>query len=163
MGGAGNRGLNDVDEFEGQRSSQQVVFLRIERVLDLLPGRSLGTICRMLKTGKGGEAAAGVLDESLAHVLCNLAPAGDEGHGIGFVAGAEFLVDNGGENVAQLRQAPRPGKFGNRVAEFTPGCVAGRRGEKLLFKLSDIDGHARDFLDCKFSGRKISARGGAGF
>jgi hypothetical protein len=125
MGGTGNRGLDEVEEFEGQRGSQQVVFLGIERVLDLLPGRSLRTIASPLKTGKGREAPAGVLDESLAHVLRNLAPAGDEGHWIGFVPGAEFFVDDPGENVAELSQASCPGKFGNRVAELTPRGVPG--------------------------------------
>jgi hypothetical protein len=125
VGGAGNRGLDEVEEFEGQRRSQQVVLLRIERVLDLLPRRSLGTIPCPLETGQRCEAPARVLDEPLAHVLCDLAPAGDKGHRIGFIPRSEFLVNDAGENVAQLNQAPRPGKFGDRVAELSPGCVPG--------------------------------------
>jgi len=122
MGGAGHRGLDDIEEFEGQRRSEQIVLLRIERVLDLLPDGSLRAIAG-LKTGKGREAPAGVLDEPLAHVLCDLAPAGDEGRRIRFVLGAEFLVHDAGENVAELRQASCPGQFGNRVAELTARCV----------------------------------------
>ena len=122
VGGTGNRGLDGVEKFERQRRSEQIVLLRIERVLDLLPRRSLRSIAG-LKTGEGREAPAGVVDESLAHVLGDLAPAGDEGPRIGFVPGAEFPIHNAGENVAQLVQAPGPGKLGDRIAELTARCV----------------------------------------
>jgi len=62
-----------------------------------------------------------MLDETLAHLVCQLAPIGDEGSGILAVAGAQLVIDDGGKDAAQFGESVGAGELGDGLAEIAAG------------------------------------------
>jgi len=85
------------------------------------------------------EALACMLDETLAHLVCQLAPIGDEGSGILAVAGAQLVIDDGGKDAAQFGESVGAGELGDGLAEIAAG--GGGLREELLLEMGDVDGH----------------------
>lgn len=94
-----------------------------------------------METSERREALAGVLNVALAHVEGKLAPAGDEGRGIGTVTLVELLIENRGKNVAQPGEAAGAGQLGNGIAELAAGSVRDGHLKELALELCNIDGH----------------------
>jgi len=95
-----------------------------------------------------------VLDEALAHLVCQLAPVGDEGGGVVAIAGAQFLIDDGGKDAAQFGESVCAGELGDGLAEVATGC--GGLREELLLEMGDVDGHGQTLMS------KFEACGGCG-
>lgn len=158
--GARNGRLDELKKLEGKSGAEQIVLLSIEGVLDFLPGRGGGA--RLLEAGERGEALAGVLDESLTHLVGELAPIGDEGGGILAVASAQLLIDDGGKDAAQFGESVGAGELGDGLAE-----IAARSGglrEELLLEMGNVDGHGvRCFLQQGRTDAQRAAREVEGF
>jgi len=139
LGGARDRGFDELKKFEGEGGAEQIILLDVEGALNFLPGGG-GGAC-LLEAGERGEALAGVLDEAVAHFLGEFAPSSDKGGGILAVTGAQFVVDNLRKDAAELMDAVGAGELGDGVAEAAAGRIGGRHGEELLFEKEDVDGH----------------------
>lgn len=135
-GGALDGGLDKMEQLEDKGGAKELVLLGVECALNGLPcGRRC--VCR-LEAGERGKPLARMLDKALSHFVGEAAPVGDERSGVVSIACAEFAVDDGREDAAELREAVGAGELGDGVAEVAAGRVG---GEELLLELGDADGH----------------------
>ena len=141
VGGARDRRLNHLDELESKGRAEEIVLLGIEGTLDLLPGGRLRAGGGGLQAGERSEAPAGVLDESLAHLLGEAAPPVDERRGVGAISLLELVIDDRGKHCAQFGEATRAGQLGDGMAEFAARGFLGGHGQELLFELRNVHGH----------------------
>jgi len=138
LNGAGDGGLDKLQEFEGEGRAEEIILLPIEGALNRLPNRrgSAGA----LDTGERGKALTRVLDEAVTHLEGKLTPSGDECGGVGGEAGVEFAVDHRRKNGAQFSEAPAMGKLSDSFAELAARRNARRQGEQLLLELGNGQG-----------------------
>lgn len=139
LGGAGDGRLDEFEEFKGEGGAEQVVLLGVEGTLNLLPVRRCGV--GALEPGERGETVARVLHKALPHVQGELPPASDKLGGVLPVTLQELVVDDAGQDGAQLLEAIGPGELGDGVAELTAWRILSGHGDELVFEARYVDGH----------------------
>jgi hypothetical protein len=90
-----------------------------------------------------------VLNEAVAHLLCQHSPFGNKSLGRELVASPKLIEDDVWQNGTQLLKSARSGQFGDGFAELSSGRTVGGHVEELVFEAGDID--AQDSLLCTLS------------
>ena len=138
-GWRGRPRLDDFKHLDGDGGAEKIVLLGIESALNLLPGRGEGATVGLLKTGERSEALAGMLDEALAHFLSELAPTGHEGSGIQLVTRPKLVINDAGENVAELLEAAGPCPAQRSLRRIPSRRTLGGHLQQLIFESPHVD------------------------
>ena len=104
-GGALHSGLNKLENLKDKSCAEEIVLLRIKSGLNGLPCGGSGRRRGRLQACERGEPLAGMQKKTLAHFSGEPAPVGNEGGRIFATAQAELVVNDIGQNAAQLLKA----------------------------------------------------------
>jgi hypothetical protein len=141
MRGALHCRLDELQQLQCKGGAQQIVLLAVESTLNLLPCGSWTIEPGIFQFGERGEPLAGVLDKSLAHLLCQELPACDKSRRVLLVARPQFVVDNAGQHLAQLRKTPCPRQLGDGLAKLTAWRPFCRHLQQLVLQTAYVDAH----------------------
>src|ERR1700679_709222 len=145
--GAGGCRLDQRNQLKSNGRSKQVVLMRIERALNLLPGGNLLRLAGCEEASEMREALAGVQNEALMHLMGQRLPAVNESRGVTTEVRGHFLICHLGQNSLQLREAPGSGKLCDGMAELAARRIGLGLAKKLLFEIGNGDRHGTGHRD----------------
>ena len=143
VGGARYGGFDEVEELGGDGGAEEIVLTGVEGELNGFPCWGV-SVAGLLNAGERGEALAGVLDESLLHLVGEMFPLFDEGDGVRLIALPELVIKDGGQDGLEVGKTSGASELGDGRGELAARGVFIGHLEEHGTETIDFYGHVAD-------------------